>query len=125
MSEIERSVTVAAAPDEVFAFVSDVRRLPDYMDHMTAARPEQGDVVHVEADVEGDHEVGDAWFHVLAEERRVEWGSRRAGSDYRGFIEVAAADDASRVTLGINLHHDEAAPSVERTLANVKRLVEA
>ena len=51
MSEIERSVTIAAAPDEVFAFVSDVRRLPDYMDHMTAARPERGDVVHVEAEV--------------------------------------------------------------------------
>jgi uncharacterized membrane protein len=107
MSEIERSVTVAAPPDEVFAFVSDVRHLPDYMDHMTAARPERADVVHVEADVDGEHEVGDAWFHVDDARRRIEWGSQRAGSDYRGWLEVAPADAASRVSIGLHLQHEE------------------
>lgn len=49
MAEYERSATVRAPADALFAFLSDVRNLPRYFSRMVAAGPGRGAEVQTEA----------------------------------------------------------------------------
>ena len=86
----EHTEHVAAAPDAVFAAISDVRNLPRFVPQITAARPMDGERVEIDARYEGREQHGEASFHVDPAERRIEWSS--AGG-YRGWMSVAPDGD--------------------------------
>jgi uncharacterized protein YndB with AHSA1/START domain len=114
---------IAASPDAVFAAISDVRNLPRFVPQMTAARPSGDDRVEVAARYHGHEQRGEASFHADDAQRRIEWGSP---SGYRGWMEVAADGDGTRLTLFLNTVHDsESEHDVGATLDAIRMLVEA
>lgn len=125
MPEIERSIEVDAPPERVFAYLRDVRHLPAFFEHMTHAEPAGPGEVRVEADIFGDGVGGEAGWEVDEDARTIAWRSERPGSDYHGWLAVAERRDGSEVRLGLHMHHPDADGTVDRSLANVKRLLEA
>jgi ribosome-associated toxin RatA of RatAB toxin-antitoxin module len=94
MADYERSQTVEAPAGALFEFLADVGNLPRYFEQMTAAEPAGGEAVRVTAVVDGREREGEAWFRVDREAKRVE-------------------DRPEEINQGL-----------DRTLGNVKRLVE-
>lgn len=103
MPEYEQSGTIPAPPENLFAYLSDVRHLPEYFPRMVRAEPTGGETVAVEADGAGDRHHDEAWFHVDGAERRIEWGSEH--SPYHGWLQVDPAGEASLVTIHLHLEH--------------------
>lgn len=102
MPTYEHTASIDAAPDEVFAFVSDVRKLPNYVPGMTAAEPADGDRVILSSSINGNTHEAEGWFRVNRPERVVEWGSTRR-DDYHGRMLVASDADGSSLTLSLTL----------------------
>jgi ribosome-associated toxin RatA of RatAB toxin-antitoxin module len=121
MPEYEQSGTVTAPPDQLFAYLSDVHHLPEYFPHMTSAEPSGGETVDVEAEVAGDHKQAEAWFHVDADERRIEWGSQ--AGPYHGWMQVDGVDGGSLVTIHLHQEHENA--SSEADLAQAIETIQA
>jgi uncharacterized protein YndB with AHSA1/START domain len=121
--EHEHTQHIAAPPDRVFAVLSDVNRLPEFVPQMTGARGgEDGNVV-VDARYEGHTQHGEGWFRPDTERRRIEWGSR--SSSYHGWMQVDPDDEGSRLTLFLATAHGDAPDSeVMGTLDAIRRLVE-
>jgi hypothetical protein len=90
------------AADRVFAYLADVRNLPRYLPRMTTAAPIGDDRVHVEADVGGRTESGEAWMRIDRERWRVEWGAVGT-ADYSGKL-VISDDGPERCTIELDLH---------------------
>jgi hypothetical protein len=121
--EHEHTQHIAAAPDQVFAVLSDVRRLPEFVPQMTDAQPGDGEEVVVDARYEGHTQHGEGWFRPDPERRRIEWGSR--SSSYHGWMQVDADGDGSRLTLFLATDRGDAPDSeVMGTLDAIRRLVE-
>ena len=119
----EHTEHVAAAPDAVFAAISDVQNLARFVPQITAARPTQGDRVEIDARYEGREQHGVATFHADVDDRRIEWG---APSGYHGWMQVQADGDGSRLTLFLNTPHGtERDHDVSATLDAIRMLVEA
>ena len=71
MADYERVDTVEASADDLFAYLSGVGNLPDYMRRMTSAEPAGDGAVHTTAELDfGGGETrtmsGEAWFRVEA-----------------------------------------------------------
>jgi carbon monoxide dehydrogenase subunit G len=119
----EHTEHVAAAPDAVFAAISDVGNLPRFVPQITGARPSDGDRVEIDARYEGREQHGSAAFHADASEHRIEWS---APSGYRGWMQVEPDGDGSRLTLYLNTPHGtERDHDVSATLDAIRMLVEA
>jgi hypothetical protein len=104
------------AADTLFAFLAEPRNLPRYFPQMTAAEPEGGDTVHVEAEVHGERVDGDAWLHQHAAERRLEWGAE-GPDDYRGELRVEeVAPGQSRITVSLHSVRDADGNEVQQGL---------
>ena len=129
MADYERSQTVKAPAEALFEFVADIGNLPRYFERMTAAEPAGEEAVRVTAEVNGREREGEAWFRVNGEARRVEWGSE-GPNDYRGWLDVTdEGDGRSTVAVHVSTERvedrpDEINQAIDRTLGNVKRLVE-
>lgn len=126
MGDHERSTTVAAPPERLFDYLSDVGNLPHYMAAMESAEPAGGDTVHTVAEVDGTRQEGDAWLTAEDGSRTMRWGSP-GPNDYAGELSVAAAEGGSRVTVKLHTQHGDAETverGLEETLATIKRNVE-
>ena len=131
MGDYEHTATVSADPDALFRYLSDVHNLPDYFASMREAEPtgehvDEGEEVHVVADVEGNRREGEAWISVDDAARTLRWGSEGPNS-YHGELEVSPAGGGSEVA--VRLHTERAdGPGIraglEETLASIKRQVE-
>jgi carbon monoxide dehydrogenase subunit G len=120
--EHEHTEHIAAAPDAVFAAISDVSNLPRFVPQITAARP-TGDHVEIDARYEGREQHGEASFHADPAERRIEWSS---ASGYRGSMSVAPDGDGSRLTLFLETRHSsERDHDIAATLDAIRMLVES
>ena len=127
-----RSTTVAAEPDRLFAWLADVSNLPTYMPSIQAAERE-GDLIRTKARVETDGEVreyeGEATFETDDETRTMSWGAK-GPNDYHGELEVEEDGDGARVSVRITTERsadddeDTIETHLERTVAQIKRLVE-
>jgi len=115
MPDYEETGSVAAAPDAVFAYVSDVSHLTDYVPNMTLARSE-GDRLQVAAEVQGRHEEGAARFQADQGSRRVEWGGHGPGG-YRGWLQVSVSEEESSVTIHLSTDREEDAEEIRRSLS--------
>jgi hypothetical protein len=119
----EHTEHVAAAPDAVFAAIADVGNLPSFVPQMTAARESGDGKVEVDARYEGRNQHGEAAFKRDDGARRIEWS---AGSGYRGWMQVDADGDGSRLTLFLDTPHPSASDQdVSATLDAIRMLVES
>jgi uncharacterized protein YndB with AHSA1/START domain len=126
MSEFERTTTVSVGPDDAFSYLSDPIHLPEYVARMSLAQREQGDRLHVAAEVQGRHEEGAARFRVDLEQRRVEWGAD-SQHGYRGWLQVSAADSGTSVRIHLHVEHEQDKAEIDRaldeTISNIQRLL--
>ncbi len=104
MPEFERSQRINAAPDAVYAFVSDVGNLPQYLPTTKAAQPQGGERVRVQAEARGHQYDDDGFFRADPVGRRLEWGADER--DYRGWLQIVDADGASDVTVHLAFSND-------------------
>ncbi len=132
MTEHESSTGVDRSADTVFAYLSDVSNLPEYLPRMTSARRAGEHEVSVTADLDlgeqGHQEVsGEARFDVDDHARTLTWGSE-GDSDYGGRITVRPeGEDASTVTVMLRWHHgdpQDVDADLERTVRRIKVVVE-
>jgi uncharacterized protein YndB with AHSA1/START domain len=111
MGDYNDTITVAVAPERLFAYLSDVNNLPAYLPRLTSARPHGGDRVtvtaHIEpADAPEQDVTSEAWIHVIEEGRSLEWGAP-GPHDYHGRLHVDdGGDGTSRLT--VELHTETA-----------------
>jgi hypothetical protein len=92
---------VQAPPDDVFAFVSDVRNMATFLPTVETAQLQPEGRVRVRGEVEGHAFEDDGWFRVDEARRRLEWGSDE--HDYSGWLTVAAANGGSQVVAHLSL----------------------
>ena len=139
MGSYESTTTVTAAPDELFAYLSDVHNLPEYFAAMKSAEPAGAaegsgggsvppgsDAVHTVAEVDGTRREGEAWFRRDEDARSISWGSE-GPNDYHGELRVDADGGSSRVTVTLHTEHVEGEriqEGLETTLAQIKDTVE-
>jgi carbon monoxide dehydrogenase subunit G len=119
----EHTEHVAAPPDAVYAAISDVSNLPRFVPQLTAIRAAYEGRVEVDARYEGHTQHGEASFRADDAARRIEWG---AASGYRGWMQVDADGDGSRLTLFLDTPHVGASDhDVAGTLDAIRMLVES
>ena len=102
MGNYQHAETADLSAERVFDYLADVRNLPRYLPSMTAAEPQGGDQVRVEAKVDGRTESGEAWMRVDRKRRRIEWGSE-GPNDYHGELEISD-DGPGRCSIKLELH---------------------
>ena len=133
MGTYEQSIAVAVSPSRLYAYLSDVDNLPEYMPRITQAHAvDDGEAVDVTARIDPEGEEpqtvhGEAWLRVREEGRSLEWGSQ-GPNDYRGELEVDAGDDGGS-TLRVRLHTertegDQVDAALREVVDQVKTLVE-
>jgi uncharacterized membrane protein len=119
----EHTEHVAAAPDAVYAAISDLNNLPRFVPQLTGVRAEDGGRVAVDARYEGHEQHGEATFATDDAARRIEWG---AASGYRGWMQVDTDGDGSRLTLFLDTPHSGASDQdIAATLDAIRMLVES
>jgi Polyketide cyclase / dehydrase and lipid transport len=119
----EHTEHIAASPDAVYAAISDAGNLPRFVPQLTAVRPTDGGQVEVDARYQGHEQHGAATFAADAAARRLEWGSP---SGYRGWMQVDADGEGSRLTLFLDTPHSSASDhDVAATLDAIRMLVES
>jgi uncharacterized membrane protein len=132
MGTYEQSIAVAVPPSRLYAYLSDVDNLPEYMPRITQARAvDDGEAVDVTARIEPEGEEprtvhGEAWLRVREEGRSLEWGSQ-GPNDYHGELEVDAADDGSTLTVRLHTERtegDQVDAALREVVDQVKALVE-
>ena len=117
MAEYEQTQQVDAPAEAVFAWLSDISHLPDYLPPVVAATLEgpadggyQGQKLRTTLQRPDDEQrTFDAEGYVSVDEdaRRMDWGAQ-AGRDYSGYLTVADADGGpegtgSQVTVHLSL----------------------
>ena len=147
MQEYERSKTVAAPANEVFAWVSDVDNLPKYLPPIKdagiggpAAAGSPGEKVQMTVEIpdRGRFE-SEGYFSVDAEARTMRWGAE-TDRDYSGRLTVAGAGEGqSEVTVHLSFgprsvegeiqesssaDRDPLEESLEATLESIRRQLE-
>jgi hypothetical protein len=138
MADYERAQTVEAPAGALFEFLSDVGNLPRYFERMTAAEPAGGEAVRVRAEIDGHVQEGEAWFRVDRDALRVEWGvgvhvsTERVEDRPDEINERVGRVCPARMRQGLPKDHRRSCDAdtrptrsgIDRTLGNVKRLVE-
>lgn len=110
----EDSTTISASPQEVFAFVSDVSHLPDYLPPIedagerplaegTETDPDVQDAtgVHLVGEVQGQHFENDGWFLADESARTLRWGAQTERT-YSGRLEVTEDGDGARLMVHLD-----------------------
>jgi hypothetical protein len=116
MTTYTHSAEADIAPDALFGFLADPRNLPRYFPQMTAAEPEGGDTVHVEAEVHGDRVSSEAWIRPDESARRLEWGAE-GPDDYHGELEIdEVAPGRSRITVSLHSVREAGGGEVQQGL---------
>lgn len=102
VSDYEHSLTVRAAPDAVFDFVSDVGNLPQYLPTTMSAEPQPGERVRVRGEAGGHEYDSDGYFRADTSSRRLEWGSD-GENNYSGWLRVDEADAGAASDITVHL----------------------
>ena len=113
MPDYEASRRIDAEPDDVFAFVSNIGNLPDWLPSVRSASALPDDRVRVQGRIGQTDYADDGVLKIDPQRRRLEW--RADEEDYNGSLTVSDEIDHSRVwvrlAFGIN-KIDAARPSV-------------
>lgn len=140
MEIYEQSQDMAAPPEAVFAYLSDVSNLSDYLPPISAAEDAPPDHVQLHGSTpDGDPIDSEGYYRVDQDARRMEWGAD-SESTYSGWLEVAdAGSGASSVTVHLEFGprsphaemqersahgRDPAEEALGATLESIRRQVE-
>lgn len=105
MKEYEQRRQIEAAPDEVFAFVSDIASLPDYLPTVNNAVMEDGERIRMQGEANGHSYDDTGFFRVDVAKQRLEWGSD-GDSNYGGWLEVKGDKNAARSEVTVHIKFD-------------------
>ncbi|MFL6119526.1 SRPBCC family protein [Actinophytocola sp.] len=116
MTTYTHTADADVSADVLFRFLADPRNLPRYFPQMTAAEPEGGESVHVEAEVHGHHVDGEAWVRPDESARRLAWGAE-GPDDYHGELQIdEAGAGRSRITVALHSVRETAGDEVQKGL---------
>jgi uncharacterized protein YndB with AHSA1/START domain len=147
--EYEQSQTIEAPPEEVFAWLSDVGNLPEYLPPVVASSTEgpsaegvPGQRIRTTLEYPGQEERSfdaEGYLAVDDSERRMEWGAE-AGRDYSGWLTVAnRGEGGSEVVVHLSFgersvepemqerapeDRDPLAEGISATLESIRRQIE-
>jgi uncharacterized protein YndB with AHSA1/START domain len=145
--EYEQSQPIDAPPEQVFAWLSDVGNLPEYLPPVVAAEGLSAEGVpgqRIRATLEYPGQEGrtfdaEGYLAVNEAERRMEWGAE-AGRDYSGWLTVAnRGEGGSEVVVHLSFGErsvepemqeqtsegrDPLAEGVSATLESIRRQIE-
>jgi uncharacterized protein YndB with AHSA1/START domain len=148
--EYEQSQAIDAPPEEVFAWLSDVGNLPEYLPPVVASSAEgpsaegvPGQRIRTTLEYprqeEGHTFDAEGYLAVEERERRMEWGAE-AGRDYSGWLTVATrGEGGSEVVVHLSFGErsveaemqerapkgsDPLAEGVSATLESIRRQIE-
>jgi uncharacterized protein YndB with AHSA1/START domain len=121
--EYEQSQAIEAPPEEVFAWLSDVDNLPDYLPPVVDASVEgpsaegtPGQRIRTTLEYpggEGGTFEAEGYLAVDERERRMEWGAE-AGRDYSGWLAVANhGEGGSEVVVHLSFGERSVEPEIE------------
>ena len=121
--EYEQSQAIDASPEDVFAWLSDVGNLPEYLPPVVASSVEgpsaEGVPGHrIRTTLEYPGEDGrtfeaEGYLAVDEGERRIEWGAE-AGRDYSGWLTVAnRGEGASEVVVHLSFGERSVEPELQ------------
>jgi carbon monoxide dehydrogenase subunit G len=97
--EHEQTTKIPVAPDRLYRTIADIGNLSRFIPPVRSVRRTDAEHVEVEAEYEGHEQHGRAWFRADDDARRVEWGAE--GQPYRGWMQVEADGEDSRLTLHV------------------------
>jgi uncharacterized membrane protein len=121
VTEYQQTQTIDAPPGEVFAWLSDVGNLPEYLPPVTDASIEGPSVEgtpgqRLRATLEypnGGSFESEGYFNVDEDARRLEWGAE-VQRDYSGWLTVAeAGSNESEVTVHLSFGPRSAEPEIQ------------
>lgn len=101
MSHYTCQTTVNAPADEVFAFVTDVSRMPEYLPTLHAARPQGEGRVEMDGEAAGHPYHADGKFQVDEQARSMRWSSD-GEHKYSGHLEVRDQGASCNVTVTLD-----------------------
>ena len=122
--EYEQSQAIDAPPEEVFAWLSDVANLPEYLPPVVASSAEgpsaegvPGQRIRTTLEYPGQEEArtfdAEGYLAVDERERRMEWGAE-VGRDYSGWLTVAnRGEGSSEVVVHLSFGERSAGPDIE------------
>lgn len=96
MPEYTDRIDVAASPDAVFRFVSDIENLPKYLPTVHHAHSKPHERVEVDGKANDHAYKSEGWFKVDQAGRTMTWGSD-GDNDYSGKMAVSGEGGQSRV----------------------------
>jgi uncharacterized protein YndB with AHSA1/START domain len=121
--EYEQSQAIDAPPEEVFAWLSDVNNLPDYLPPVVdasvqgpSAEGTPGQRIRTKLEYPGGEDgtfEAEGYLAVDERERRMEWGAE-AGRDYSGWLTVANhGEGGSEVVVHLSFGERSVEPEIE------------
>ncbi|MEU8841003.1 SRPBCC family protein [Streptomyces roseus] len=110
MSAIRKSIDISRTPEDVFDYVTDPTRLPEWQDSAVSARPLQGTPLHVGSKTVVTRRLGGREFPMTMQvtelDRPRSWHVQGIGGpvrgDVRGTIEPLDGGKRSRLTLDLD-----------------------
>ena len=99
MPDFEQSLRMQAPPDQVLAYVSDIRNLPRYVPTTHGAQSQGEGRVHVQGEAQGHSYDADGYLR--RRDDGLEWGADEG--TYNGWLRVKPDGEGSQVTVGISL----------------------
>jgi uncharacterized membrane protein len=112
MQEFERSTTINAAPDQVFAFVSDLNNLPQFLPTVQRVTQESENRIRIQGQAPGEQYNETGFFYADTQNQRMEWGSD-GDSGYQGWLQVLqTGSQACEVT--VHLSFDPQSESLQK-----------
>lgn len=92
MTQYERSIEINRSAEDVFEYVGDVQRLPDYFPQITSVEQIEDDKIRTSAHIEPPGQPardveGEAWFRVRTAGQSLEWGSE-GPNNYKGELDI-------------------------------------
>ena len=102
MNEFSTQVTVKAPADDVFSYVSDISRLPDYVPTVHRAAPAGDGHIRFEGERDGHPYETTGWYQTHEFNRTMLWGAEGANR-YSGDLEVLEQGPACLLKLNLRL----------------------
>jgi ribosome-associated toxin RatA of RatAB toxin-antitoxin module len=99
----EQTTTIPVAPDTLYRTIADIGSLSRFIPPLKSVRRTDPEHVEVDAEYEGRHEHGEAWFRADDDAKRVEWGAE--DQPYRGWMQVEPDGQGSKLTLHLTMTH--------------------
>lgn len=99
--EYERSRQIHASENDVFAFLSNVQNLPNFLPTVQSAELIAEDRIRIRGKNNGVAYTDDGWLHIDPDRHRIEWSNDER--TYNGSMTVSGGDGVSEVVIHLSL----------------------